>query len=241
MKGPSERDDQYHVEDDGQKHEESENVKTGGMESEGYDVGLEDDGHGADGKGASKEEDLGKNPSLASAMKKVGSVTKDGATSCFGLTGRSAREFRDFMLLGHFVELAVAFVLGSAFEQMISSLVAAFITPLISMAGGTSFEKLAFTLRRSEFRYGLFIDRLISFITIAAVVFYIVVVPAKSVAERLSPPRVMRNCPYCFTPIVIMARRCRFCTSMVDPPRKSGRFKEATRVATVDETFDPFA
>lgn len=128
--------------------------------------------------------------------------------------------FRDFILRGNVVDLAVAVVLGAAFGALVSAFVADFITPLIGAIGGQpDFSGLSFEINESEFRYGDFINKLLSFLIVAAVVYFFVVVPLNRVMERLKPGKPVdtptRACPECESAIPATARRCAFCTSEV--------------------------
>ena len=133
-----------------------------------------------------------------------------------------AREFRDFILRGNVVELAVAVVIGAAFGAVVASLVENLITPLIGAIGGQpDFSRLSFEINGSRFGYGEFINALISFLLIAAVVFFFVVRPLNELADRLAPGKPVdsptRSCPECLSDIPVQARRCAFCTAEVTP------------------------
>jgi len=96
------------------------------------------------------------------------------------------REFRDFVMRGNVVELAVAVIIGAAFGAVITAFTAAFITPLIALIGGKSdFGALRFTINGTVFPYGQFLNALISFLIIAAVVFFFVVRPMNKVMARM--------------------------------------------------------
>jgi len=129
--------------------------------------------------------------------------------------------FRDFLLRGNLVDLAVAVVIGAAFTALVTSFVANFITPLIAAVGGqANFSDLTFTINGSHFRYGLFINALISFAISAAVVYFFVVKPFSALLERYMPKKETgptRSCPECLSDIPVAARRCSFCTSEVEP------------------------
>jgi large conductance mechanosensitive channel len=105
-----------------------------------------------------------------------------------------AREFRDFVLRGNVVDLAIAVVIGVAFGAVITSLVENFVTPLIAAIGGQpDFSSLDFTINDSTFGYGLFLNALISFLSVAAVVFFFIVKPmntllATTKKEEAPPP-----------------------------------------------------
>jgi large conductance mechanosensitive channel len=129
--------------------------------------------------------------------------------------------FRDFILRGNLVDLAVAVVIGTAFTALVGALVKDLITPLIAAIGGTpSFDNLSFTINGSHFLYGSFINALITFLIIAAVVYFFVVKPVSALLERLMPKKEIgptRECPECLSDIPAAARRCSFCTSEVGP------------------------
>jgi large conductance mechanosensitive channel len=129
-------------------------------------------------------------------------------------------EFKEFLLRGNVVELAVAVVIGAAFGAVITSLVDNLLTPLIAaIFGEPDFAELSFTINGSEFTYGLFINALISFVLIAAAVFFVVVKPYNALQERRRRGEeegpTTRACPECANEIPIAARRCGFCTSQL--------------------------
>ena len=130
------------------------------------------------------------------------------------------KEFRDFILRGNVVDLAVAVVIGAAFGAVVNALVADFITPLIAAIGGKpDFGALSFTINGSEFRYGDFFNQLITFLLIAAAVFFVVVKPMNTIMSRLKPEQPVdkptRDCPECLSSIPEAASRCAFCTAQV--------------------------
>jgi large conductance mechanosensitive channel len=95
------------------------------------------------------------------------------------------KEFREFLTRGNLVELAVAFVMGLAFAAVITSLVDNLVMPIIAMIiGKPSFDDLTFTINDAVFRYGAFITALITFVSIAAAVFFFIVKPMQVLAER---------------------------------------------------------
>jgi large conductance mechanosensitive channel len=131
------------------------------------------------------------------------------------------KEFRTFALRGNAIDLAVAVVLGIAFGVVITSLVNNLLTPLIAAIFGTSnFASLTFTINHSVFSYGLFLNALISFVCIAAAVFFFVVKPMSVLRRRLGwdPPEAPARsaCPRCTTDIAVTATRCPACTSELD-------------------------
>ena len=130
------------------------------------------------------------------------------------------KEFRDFVLRGNVVELAVAVVIGAAFGAVVTSFVADFFTPLIAAIGGKpDFSGLTFTINGSVFRYGAFLNSLISFLIIAAAVFFLVIKPLNTLMSRMKPEppldQVTRPCPECLSDIPERASRCAFCTAQV--------------------------
>jgi large conductance mechanosensitive channel len=137
--------------------------------------------------------------------------------------GGILREFRTFLLRGNVVDLAIGVVIGVAFSGVVQALVKDLITPLIAAIGAKpDFGTLSFTLNRSVFRYGDFFNVLLSFIIIAAVVFFLVVLPMNrlvGLTQRGRQPAAptTRECPECLSRIPLKARRCAFCTAEVVP------------------------
>ena len=129
------------------------------------------------------------------------------------------KEFKAFLLRGNVVDLAVAVVIATAFGAVIAAFVADLITPLIAAIGGNQdFSKLDFEINNSQFLYGAFINALLSFVLIAAAVFFFVVKPVNTLAARRAkeePAPTTRDCPECLCEIPLAARRCRFCTAEV--------------------------
>jgi large conductance mechanosensitive channel len=131
--------------------------------------------------------------------------------------------FRDFVLRGNVVDLAVGIVIGAAFTGVVNALVSSFITPLIAAIGGKrDFSGLVLTLNGSRFTYGLFINAVISFLLVAAVVYFLVVLPVNRIMARYFPKQDIespkRDCPECLSSIPAAAKRCAFCTAEVPPP-----------------------
>jgi large conductance mechanosensitive channel len=136
--------------------------------------------------------------------------------------GRMLKEFRQFILRGNLVDLAVAVVVGTAFTALVNSLVKAIFTPLIAaIFGKQDFSNLVFTINGSRFLYGEFINALITFVLIATVMFFFVVKPVNALLERFKPePKVdqeTRECPECLSDVPLAAKRCAFCTSSLAP------------------------
>jgi large conductance mechanosensitive channel len=128
------------------------------------------------------------------------------------------KDFKEFLLRGNLVELAVAVVIGVAFTALVTSLVETLITPLIAAIGGQpDFSALDFTINDSTFRYGAFINALLSFLIIAAVVYFLVVKPVNALMARRKTEEpvdeTVRQCPECLSSVPAAARRCAFCTT----------------------------
>ena len=132
------------------------------------------------------------------------------------------REFRDFILRGNVVDLAVAVVIGVAFAAVVTSLVEDIITPIIAAIGGQpDFSALDFEINNSVFRYGAFINSVIAFLIVAAVIFFLVVKPMNAMLARVRKPETAvepttRKCPECKSDIPLGARRCPFCTTVLE-------------------------
>ena len=124
--------------------------------------------------------------------------------------------FREFVMRGNVVDLAVAVVIGAAFGAVVKAFVDNIITPIIAaLFGKPDFSGLIFTINGSVFRYGLFINALISFLLVAAAIYYVVVVPMNKLAERRArgaDPET-KQCPECLSEIPHAAHKCAFCGS----------------------------
>jgi large conductance mechanosensitive channel len=133
-----------------------------------------------------------------------------------------ATDFKQFLLRGNVVDLAVGIVIGAAFAAVVQAAVTDLLTPLVAAVfGQRDFNGLTFTINGSVFRYGHFLNVLIAFVTVAMVVFFFVVKPINrlmSLAQRReSPDPNTRKCPQCLSEIPVDAHRCAFCTSEVAP------------------------
>jgi large conductance mechanosensitive channel len=128
--------------------------------------------------------------------------------------------FRKFLFRGNLIDLAVAVVVGVAFNAVIQALISDIITPLIAaIAGKPNFSALTFTVHKSHFLYGSFLNALISFVIIAAVVYYLIVSPAARITDLTTRNKeaTQRDCPECLSSIPIKAKRCMYCTAEVPP------------------------
>jgi large conductance mechanosensitive channel len=128
--------------------------------------------------------------------------------------------FRNFLSRGNLIELAVAVVIGTAFTAVVTAIVADLITPLIAaIAGKPNFAALKFTVHNSTFLYGSFINALVTFLIVAAVVYFLIVAPMAKITARFAKQVEVttRDCPECLSTIPIAATRCMYCTSQVAP------------------------
>jgi large conductance mechanosensitive channel len=121
--------------------------------------------------------------------------------------------FKEFVLRGNVVDLAVGIVIGVAFGTVVSSFVKNLLTPLVAIPGKTDFASLSFEVRDSTFAYGQFLNDAIAFVLVAAAVYYAVVVPMNRLAERrargVAPDK--KACPACLGDIPVAAGKCMFC------------------------------
>jgi large conductance mechanosensitive channel len=131
------------------------------------------------------------------------------------------KEFKEFLLRGNLLELAVAVVIGVAFNAVIQALVKDLITPLVAAVGGQpNFASLYFDVHASRFFYGDFVNALISFVILAAVVFFLVVKPVNHMLDglgRTANDDPVRDCPECMSKVPAAASRCAYCTSSLTP------------------------
>ena len=129
--------------------------------------------------------------------------------------------FKQFLLRGNVIDLAVAVVLGVAFGVVVTALVKDLITPLIAaIVGKPDFSQIAFTVNGSKFMLGDFLNAVVSFLLVATAVYFFVVLPVNAVMARLRrgetpPDPTTKKCPECLSAIPIAAKRCAFCTSVV--------------------------
>ncbi len=131
------------------------------------------------------------------------------------------KNFRDFLLRGNVVDLAVAVVIGGAFGAIVTALVKGLITPLIAaLVGQPDFSALTFTINGSKFLYGEFINAVVGFVLVGAAIYFFIIVPMNAITARLKKPAppaepVTKKCPECLSEIPIQARRCAHCTAVV--------------------------
>ena len=127
--------------------------------------------------------------------------------------------FKQFMLRGNVVELAVAVVMGAAFGAVVTALVKDLLTPLIAaIVGAPDFSAIVVTVNGSKLLIGDFLNALFSFLVIAAAVYFFIVLPVNALVARMrrgeaAPDPTTKKCPECLSEVAIAARRCAFCTS----------------------------
>ena len=124
------------------------------------------------------------------------------------------QDFKAFLLRGNVVDLAVGIVIGVAFGALITAFTTAFLTPLIGIiAGQADLSKMVFTIGGTDFPYGLFLNALIAFIVVAAILFFLVVRPYNRLSAHYSKEDPStKDCPECKSTIPVAATRCAFCT-----------------------------
>jgi large conductance mechanosensitive channel len=154
-------------------------------------------------------------------MDRVGTGLRAGGQHTSGILS----EFRTFVLRGNVIDLAIAVVIGVAFTAVVSALVKDLLTPLIAALGAKpDFASLTFTINHSRFLWGDFVNAVVSFLIIAAVLFFLIVLPMNRLIRltqrRQEPPPAApttRECTECLSKIPLAAKRCAFCTSPQTP------------------------
>lgn len=132
--------------------------------------------------------------------------------------------FRTFILRGNVVDLAVGIVIGAAFTTVVNAFVSGLITPLIPVSGNQTLSQWTIPIyNNGKLAIGAFLNAILSFLIVAAVVYFFVVLPVTNLMARFKPKEVQpppstRDCPYCLTSIPLMATRCPACTSQLQPP-----------------------
>ncbi|MFI6600170.1 large conductance mechanosensitive channel protein MscL [Nonomuraea sp. NPDC050536] len=130
--------------------------------------------------------------------------------------------FKRFLLRGNIVELAVAVIVGATFSGLVQALVSDLVTPLIgAVTGGRrpNFADYSFTVNGSQFKYGDFLNHMITFLVIAAVIYWLIVVPMNRLVSLFEGDKksTEKECPECLSTIQAEARRCAFCTTELVP------------------------
>jgi len=132
------------------------------------------------------------------------------------------KEFREFLLRGNLLDLAVAVVIGAAFTAVVTSITTNLITPLIKaiFGGSTQFDSLHVTVNGSVIHYGNVLTALLNFVIVAAVIFFLVIKPVNHLMKRLGrlpSEEPVRECPSCLSKVPDKATRCAYCTSDLVP------------------------
>jgi large conductance mechanosensitive channel len=128
--------------------------------------------------------------------------------------------FKNFIMRGNLIELAVAVVIGTQFSNLVKQFVSSFVNPLLSLVGGTpDFGKFSFTIGKATFTYGQFLTVTLTFLISALVVYYAMVLPASRLLKLFERNKdaTTRDCPECTMSIPIAARRCPECTAEIAP------------------------
>lgn len=128
--------------------------------------------------------------------------------------------FKEFIMKGNVVDMAVGVVIGVAFGNVVTAMVKDLVTPLIGALGGTpDFSGIIFTINNSKFMVGDFINALISFLTVASVIYFFIVIPMNKLTEKMKSGKTEdpteKACPECLSLIPIKAKRCKFCTAVL--------------------------
>jgi large conductance mechanosensitive channel len=130
--------------------------------------------------------------------------------------------FRDFILRGNVMDLAVAFIIGAAFTSIVTALTTNIINPLLgAVVGKPNFDYLVAHLHGGEIKYGTFLTAVINFLLIAAVIYFFLVVPTQYLLKKFNPPAppavpaALKSCPQCLSDIPAAATRCKYCTQQV--------------------------
>ena len=126
--------------------------------------------------------------------------------------------FRDFILRGNVLDLAVAVIIGAAFSAIVGSLVKDVITPLIAaIVGKPDFSRLILHVHGGEVMYGNFLNAVVSFLLLAGVVYFLIVAPANAMLARMKGPEALttKPCPQCLSDVPLPATRCKYCTQAV--------------------------
>lgn len=122
--------------------------------------------------------------------------------------------FKNFVLRGNIIDLAVAVIIGAAFSSVVSALVKDLITPLIAAIGGQpDFSKIAFEINGSKFLIGDFFNTVLSFLINATVIYFLIVIPMEKLLPKKKPDFKEKTCPECLSSIPKEARRCKFCST----------------------------
>ena len=142
--------------------------------------------------------------------------------------------FKNFIVRGNLVQLAVAVVIGTQFSDLVKQFVQSFINPLLALAGGQpNFGNLAFHIGRATFTYGAFLTDALSFLISCVVVYYVLVLPVTKLIQLVERHRAaaQRDCPECTMSIPVAARRCPECTAEIVPATEQPRQVVSSRAS----------
>jgi large conductance mechanosensitive channel len=134
--------------------------------------------------------------------------------------------FKQFLLRGNVLDLAVAVVIAAAFGAVVTALVKDLVTPVIAaIIHQPDFSRLGFEVNGSRFLIGDFLNALLSFLLVGAAVYFFVVLPVNALTARMrrgeaAPDPTTKKCPECLSDVPIAARRCAFCTSNLEAPAR---------------------
>ncbi len=127
--------------------------------------------------------------------------------------------FKDFILRGNVIDLAVAVVIGAAFNSVVTSFVKGIITPLIGVFGNPDFSNLIFTVNKSKFLIGDVMNSVISFMIVSFVIYFLIIIPMNKISDKVKKGEKVdvttKICPECLSAVPIKAKRCKFCTSVL--------------------------
>ena len=127
--------------------------------------------------------------------------------------------FRDFILRGNVMDLAVAVIIGAAFTAIVTALTTSIISPLLgAFIGKPNFDYLVLNMNGGAIEYGKFFTAVVNFLILAAVVYFFLVLPTQYLLKKYNPPLVApatKPCPQCLSDIPVAATRCKFCTQPV--------------------------
>jgi large conductance mechanosensitive channel len=140
--------------------------------------------------------------------------------------------FKNFIMRGNLVQLAVAVVIGTQFSDLVKQFVQSFVNPLLALVGGTpNFASLTFKAGRATFTYGAFLTDVLSFVISALVVYYVMVLPVSRLIQLFERNRAAteRDCPECTMSIPVAARRCPQCTAEIVPATEQPRQMASSR------------
>jgi large conductance mechanosensitive channel len=126
--------------------------------------------------------------------------------------------FKNFILRGNAIDLAVGVVIGASFNGVVNALVKDMFTPIIGIFLKNNFSNLFFTVNGSKFMYGDLLNNILSFLIVAAAIYFFVMVPMNAFLSRVKKPKAptTKKCPECLSEIPVGAKRCSYCTQILN-------------------------